>query len=69
MNNLDCLIIPNPNVKLRKSIVSKIIENDGYCISQERQSPETKCHCKHFKQTGECLCGLFILIPVTEVTS
>lgn len=57
----------NPDAKKRKAIVNQIKANGGYCLSQPARNNDTKCHCKHFKETGECYCGLFLSVPVVEV--
>lgn len=68
MDDIDYLITANPNVGKRKAVVNMIKANGGYCITQTERNDDTKCHCLHFKQTGECYCGLFIRVPVVEVT-
>lgn len=65
-NNIDYLIIRNPDPEKRSEIIQKIKRNNGFCISQKR-SANTKCHCSYFHKTGNCLCGLFLKIPVIEI--
>ena len=67
MNTPDLLIGLNPDVNKRKTVIRLIKANNGYCISQPGKSQDTKCHCKRFKETGECLCGLFLTLQVVEI--
>lgn len=67
MNSPELLIGLNPDIKKRKNVVRLIKANKGYCISQPERNESTKCHCEHFKKTGECLCGLFLTLKVVEV--
>lgn len=68
MNEVEYLIGLNPDVKKRKAVVNQIKANGGYCISQIERNENTKYHCLHFKKTGECYCGLFLTVPVIEVS-
>lgn len=63
----DYLVRSNPDEEIRKLIIRKIHANDGYCLSQPK-SENTKCKCEYFRRTHDCLCGLFIKVPVLEVT-
>lgn len=65
---IDYLIRLNPDVYKRKSIIKKIKENGGYCLSKTEKTEDTKCHCLKFKKTGFCECGLFSCVPVVEIT-
>ena len=64
----DFLIFKNPNEEFRRSVVRKIKDNNGYCPSKFERTPDTKCHCKEFRETGECICGLFVKVPCREIT-
>ena len=64
---VEFLIGLNPDIKRRKAVVNQIKANGGYCLRQTERNENTKCHCKHFRKTGECYCGLFISLPVVEV--
>ena len=61
------LIIKNPDEAFRKDVLRRIGENNGYCPCRFERTPDTKCHCKEFRETGECICGLFIKVLCREV--
>lgn len=46
------------------AMASKAVElNGGYCPCSLKQTPDTKCMCKSFREKqeeGECQCGRFI---------
>lgn len=65
---MDYLIVRNPDKEQVKQIVKRIKENNGYCPCRFERTPDTLCHCKDFRETGDCICGLFIKVPVTEIT-
>lgn len=62
------LIVKNPDKEFRANVIKRIKENNGYCPCRFERTPDTKCHCKEFRETGECICGLFIKVPCYEVT-
>ena len=64
----DFLVIANPDVKVRKEIIARIRANDGYCPCRFEKTPDTKCRCKEFRETLNCICGLYVKIPCREVT-
>lgn len=64
---VDLLIGLNPDISKRKAVIRAIKANGGYCIRQAGKNKDTKCHCLHFRKTGECYCGLFLSLPVVEV--
>lgn len=66
--NDDYLVVKNPDKAFTADVIRKIKLNYGYCISQFERTPDTKCHCKNFRENGECICGLFIKVPCYEVT-
>lgn len=64
----DYIINKNPDFMTRKMIEEKIKNNDGFCVSALKQSEDTKCICKEFKEqkhTGWCHCGLYYKILKT----
>lgn len=65
--NENYLNIKNPDEMFRKEVISRIKANGGYCINKFERTPDTKCHCKEFRETGVCACGLFLKIPCYEV--
>ena len=67
-SDYDYLITLNPNKTARKAVINAIQQNKGYCITQKERTEQTKCHCQLFKKTGICLCGLFVSVPVIEVS-
>jgi len=64
---MDYLVGKNPDAEFRAQVVARIKANGGYCISKFERSPDTKCHCKAFKENGDCECGLFIKVPCYEI--
>ena len=63
--NLDFMILPNPDFVKRKQIEEDIKNNNGYCINTLRQSEDSLCICKEFKEQqtcGLCKCGQFYKI-------
>ena len=62
------LIVKNPDKEFRTQIIQKIKQNNGYCPCKFERTPDTKCHCKEFREKGECICGLFIKVPCVDVT-
>lgn len=53
-------IILNPNKTVVQLVIDALERNDGYCPFKPR-SEENKCMCKDFKETGFCVCGLYII--------
>lgn len=56
--------VKNPDVDFVKNLKKRIKQNNGFCPCQMEKTQDTKCPCKIFKETGECLCGLYIRVPV-----
>ena len=61
-------ILTNQDKKAVKEIREKIKENNGHCACAITFNLDNKCMCKEFreqierKETGECHCGLYIII-------
>ena len=53
----------NPDDTFVKGHKKRIKQNNGYCLSKREKTPDTKCPCKAFRETGECDCGLYIKDP------
>ena len=34
--------------------------NDGYCPCQVEKNEDTKCPCKMFRESHECVCELYV---------
>ena len=64
----DYLIVKHPDKEYRAQILKKIKDNNGYCPAKFERTPDTKCHCKEFREKGDCVCGLFIKVPCVDVT-
>lgn len=64
----DYLIVKNPDKEKVEKIKARIKANGGYCPRKFERTSDTKCHCKAFRETGECICGLFIKVPCIEIT-
>lgn len=56
-------IMLNPEPEFVKGLKKRIRQNNGYCVSQLEKNPDTKCPCKLFRDTGECMCGMYIHDP------
>lgn len=54
---------PLEGTKFNEKYMSKIIEalarNDGYCPCVAERNEDTKCQCKHYRETLECHCNLY----------
>ena len=57
-------IVKNPDGEFVKNLKKRIKNNNGYCPCRFEKNQDTKCPCKDFKETGECICGLYIKVPV-----
>lgn len=53
-------IIKNPDEDFLKSLKKRLKANNGYCLNQPEKIPDNKCPCKYHRETGDCLCGLWI---------
>ena len=60
--------VKNPDEAFCKMIIDKIKRKNGHCPSKREVSEDTKCHCKQYRLYGDCECGLFLKIPVVDVT-
>lgn len=58
--------IPNPSKDYVKSLKKSLKRNNGYCLTQPDKNPDTKCPCKQYAEKEECLCGMYIRVPVYE---
>lgn len=54
--------IPNPDKEFVKDLKKRIKKNNGFCPCRLDKTPDTKCLCKDYRETGECICGLFIKV-------
>ena len=61
---MDFEVIKNPDSEFVKNHKKKVKSNSGYCPSRLEKTPETKCPCKEFRENQECMCGLYVKIPV-----
>lgn len=54
--------ILNSNEKILKKIISRIEKNDGYCPCYQEgvEKEDTKCPCKHYTDTHDCHCTLYL---------
>ena len=66
--NEEYLIVKNPDEEFRADVIRRIKANNGYCPCRFERTPDTKCHCKEFRENGDCICGLFIKVPCKDVT-
>lgn len=61
---MDYKIIKNPDSEFLRNLKKRIKSNSGYCPCAIEKSPDTKCPCKDFRENQECMCGLYVRIPV-----
>lgn len=55
--------IKNPDAEFVKRLKRRIRDNGGHCPCRPEKTPDTKCPCREFRETGECICGLYITLP------
>jgi len=53
----------NPDDVFVKGLKKRIKQNNGYCLNKFDRNPDTKCPCSEFRETGCCICGLYIQDP------
>ena len=58
--------VKNPDTEFVKNFKKRLKNNGGYCPCRPMKTPDTKCRCKEFRETGECICGLYIKVPTYE---
>lgn len=63
MTDIEYVTIKNPDSELVKDIKKRIKNNGGHCPCQIDKDDSTKCPCKMFRETQECICGLYIRVP------
>lgn len=56
-------VMQNPDKEFVKNQKKRIKSNSGYCPCRIEKTSENKCPCEDFRNTGECLCGLYIKDP------
>lgn len=61
---MDFEVIKNPDPDFVKNHKKKVKANSGYCPSRLEKSADSKCPCKDFRENQECMCGLYVKIPV-----
>lgn len=67
-SEISYLNIRNPDAEQRQAVIRRINKKNGYCPSKFNINQDTICPCKEFRQHGDCECGLYLKIPVVEVT-
>lgn len=50
----------NPDAEMARLVLARIRENDGYCPCRVERTADTKCPCKPLRESGECICGLYV---------
>ena len=63
MENIQYRVMKNPDAEFVKNLKKRIKANNGFCPCQIEKTEDTKCPCKIFKDTQECMCGLYINVP------
>lgn len=58
--------ILNPDEEFVRNLKKRIKDNGKHCPNQKEKNRDTKCPCLHFRETDECLCGLYIKVPAEE---
>lgn len=61
--DMEYVTIKNPDSDLVKDIKKRIKNNGGHCCCAIQKNEDTKCPCKMFRDTQECICGLYIRVP------
>ena len=56
----------NPDEEFVRNLKKRIKENNKFCPCQVNKNRDTKCPCLLFRETEECLCGLYIKVPDCE---
>lgn len=56
----------NPDDEFVRNLKKRIKDNNKYCPCQIEKNADTKCPCKMFRETQECMCGLYIRVEVDE---
>ena len=55
---------PNEDSGYVRQLKKRQKKNNGFCISQPDKNPNTKCPCVLYRNHNECLCGMYIKVPV-----
>lgn len=55
--------IKNPDTEFVKRFKKRLKDNNGYCPCRLEKTLDTKCPCAEFRNTNECICGLYIKVP------
>lgn len=63
MDTVIYTVVKNPDLEYVRNLKKKIKANNGFCPCQMEKSEDTKCPCKVFRETQDCMCGLYIRIP------
>ena len=63
MESVPMKTIKNPDTEFVKSLKKRIKDNNGFCPCQMEKNDDTKCPCTVFRETQECMCGLYIRVP------
>lgn len=62
MESFPMKTVVNPDTEFVKNLKKRIKANNGFCPCQMEKTADTKCPCKIFKDTQECMCGLYIQV-------
>lgn len=60
--------IVNPDEEFVRNLKKRIKDNGKHCPCQIEKNKDTKCPCKIFRETGECMCGLYITVEDDDET-
>ena len=52
----------NPDDEFVRNLKKRIKQKNKFCPNQEARSKDTKCPCLLFRETEQCLCGLYIKV-------
>lgn len=58
--------ILNPDTEFVRNLKKRIKSNSGYCPCRIEKTKDSKCPCLDFRETGACMCGLYIQVPPDE---
>ena len=59
-------MVKNDDKEFVRGLKKMLKANNGFCPNQPERTPDTKCPCKLYRENNECLCGMYIKIPVFE---
>ena len=50
----------NPDAAMVRRIKKQIKSFNGFCPTKKEKTPDCKCPCREYRETGYCSCGLYV---------